>query len=60
MKNLFYAVGALLLSASSSFAALTLPTAMAVTDVEELAGLVIAGLAIMWGIRKVIKTVNRS
>jgi hypothetical protein len=31
-----------------------------VTTVETLAGIVLVGLAAMWAIRKLIKTVNRS
>ncbi|MDY0186176.1 MAG: hypothetical protein RBR43_09895 [Desulfuromonadaceae bacterium] len=30
------------------------------TDVETIMGLVVVGLAAMWGFRKVIKTMNRS
>lgn len=41
-------------------AAVSLPTSLATGDVETLAGVVIVGLAVLWGIRKLIKTVNKS
>lgn len=59
MKKALMVLGCSLFTAPA-FAAIDLPTAMSVADVETLAGLVIAGLAVMWGIRKVIKTTNRS
>lgn len=57
-KILFGILGAL--CSVNAYAAIDLPATMSVADVETLAGLVIAGLAVMWGIRKVIKTTNRS
>jgi hypothetical protein len=61
MKNLVYGIfAALFIFVSNASAELTLPTALDVGDVETVAGLVIAGLAVMWGIRKVIKLTNRS
>lgn len=60
MKKLLYGVLGIIGASGAAHAALTLPSDMSVTSVETLAGLVIAGLAVMWGIRKVIKTVNRS
>jgi len=60
-KRVAAAAGAVALSAGSSFAAVdltgvTLDTATPTT----LAGTIVGGLAVMWGIRKVIKTINRS
>ena len=61
-KAMLPAVGAaVLVGASNASAALdwtgiTLDT----TDVDTVMGLVIVGLAAMWGFRKVIKTMNRS
>ena len=48
------------LQTSAAYAAVTLPTALPVTDVETLAGLALVGLGVMWSIRKIIKTINRS
>lgn len=59
-KALAGVIGTVGLLASNAHAAITLPTALSVADVETLAGLVIAGLAVMWAIRKVIKITNRS
>jgi len=55
------ALGAVFLGASNASAALdwtgvTLNT----TDVDTVMGLVIVGLATLWGLRKVVKTMNRS
>lgn len=62
MKKIFALVGAGIASLAgvSAHAALDLPTALSVADVETMAGLVVGGLAVMWGIRKVIKLTNRS
>jgi hypothetical protein len=49
-----------ILSASVAQAAVTLPVELPVTDVESLAGLALVGLGVMWSIRKIIKTINRS
>lgn len=49
-----------MLLAMPAHAAVTLPTALDVADVETMAGLAVAGLAVIWGIRKIIKIVNRS
>jgi len=45
---------------SQAQAAITLPTEFDVGDVETLAGLILTGLVVMWGVRKIIKTTNRS
>lgn len=55
------AIAAVLTGASNASAALdwtgvTLNT----TDVDTVMGLVIVGLATLWGLRKVVKTMNRS
>jgi len=45
----------------SAFAALDLVGVTVNTaDVETIMGIVIVGLAVLWGFRKVIKTTNRS
>lgn len=46
--------------AVDSYAAVNLPTSVNITDVETMVGVVLTGLAVMWGVRKLIKTVNRS
>ena len=51
---------AVALKATVVDAAVTLPVALPVTDVETLAGLALVGLGVMWSIRKIIKTINRS
>ena len=61
---LFAAIAATFLSASQSFAAM-LPADLTLngfdlSEVETLVGLVITGLVVMWGARKIIKTINRS
>ncbi len=65
MKKIFGMVGvvsALVAGLSTSafaaldFTGITLNTA----DVETVMGLVIPGLAALWGFRKVVKTMNRS
>jgi len=53
-----------IVSAQNSFATL-IPADLTtngfdMTDVESLVGLVITGLVVMWGARKIIKTINRS
>lgn len=58
-RKVFCTVSGVLL-ATPAFAAVTLPTAISVTDVESLAGLVLTALAVIWGIRKLIKLTNRS
>ena len=55
------ALASVLIGASNASAALdwtgvTLNT----TDVDTVMGLVIVGLATLWGLRKVVKTMNRS
>lgn len=67
MKNLyasFYGIAALLVSsaAMAQETGITLPTAdkFAGADVKTLVGLVLGGLAVIWGARKLIKTTNRS
>jgi len=60
MKKLFYgAMGVLLTSPAYAAVDLTGYTVDTAT-VETLAGIVLAGLGIMWGIRKLVKTINRS
>jgi len=63
-KKIFGAIGMIMASASASLAAY-LPTDLVtngfdMTEVETLVGLVITGLVVIWGARKVIKTINRS
>lgn len=65
MKKLFTAVAAsgvgLLASASASFAALDLTgVTLDTTDVEAIMLVVIPALAVLWGFRKIVKTMNRS
>ena len=65
MKNLkkkaAAAAGLALCTASQSFAAVDLTGFdVDVTQVEAVTAIVIVGLGVMWGIRKLIKTVNRS
>lgn len=52
--------GCAVLTASAANAAVTLPLDLPVADVETLAGLALVGLGVMWSIRKIIKTINRS
>jgi len=65
MKKLFarcsVLAGLLALAAGNAFAAIDL-TGMTINtaDVESVVELVLPGLLIMWGIRKLIKTTNRS
>lgn len=50
-----------ILFAASANAAVTLPTAVGgLADVETWAGTILAALAAMWGIRKLVKLTNRS
>lgn len=61
MKKLLFALFALMATAGQSFAAVDLTGfAVDVTQVEAVTAIVIVGLGVMWGIRKLIKTVNRS
>jgi LPXTG-motif cell wall-anchored protein len=62
MKRVAMAVGGTLASAGSALAegTLTLPTTVNTGDVYTLAGIVVAGLAGFWGLRKVVKFINRS
>lgn len=49
------------LVAGNSFAALDFTgVTVNTTDVEAVMGIVIPGLAALWGFRKVVKTINRS
>ena len=57
--SMLSAVGAVAVSAPA-FAAITLPTELPMTDFETLMGLVLGGLATMWVVRKLIKSINRS
>jgi hypothetical protein len=63
MKNFFaslFAVGSAFV-ASSAFAAVDLTGyTVDTTTPETLAGIVLSGLAVMWGIRKLVKLINRS
>lgn len=49
-----------LLGSAPAYAAIDLPETIAVTDVETLAGVVLAALAAIWIVRKLIKLTNRS
>jgi hypothetical protein len=62
MKKLIYGFcGALSLMASNVYAAVDLTGfTVDVVSVETMAGIVLTGLASLWGIRKLIKTINRS
>jgi len=62
MKKLFVGIGVAVVGfASNCFAAVDLTgITLDTTTPETLAATILAGLAVMWGIRKVIKTVNRS
>jgi hypothetical protein len=55
--------GALLIGATNASAldfTTILPSGLSTGDVDSVMGLIIVGLAAMWGFRKVIKTMNRS
>lgn len=39
---------------------ITLPTAVNTDDVGTLGGVILTGLALIWGLRKLVKTINRS
>jgi len=61
MKKLFALFALLLTVPVSAFAAVDLTNfAVDVTAVESVVAIIIVGLGTMWGIRKLIKTVNRS
>lgn len=64
MQKIKLALSALflvLLAAGQSFSAVDLTGfSVDVTQVEAVTAIVIVGLGVMWGIRKLIKTVNRS
>lgn len=60
MKKLLGALGAVVATCGSAAAAIDLPETIAVTDVETLAGVVLAALAAIWIVRKLIKLTNRS
>jgi hypothetical protein len=60
LRNLMLA-GTFALLPASAFAAVDLTGFdVDVTAVEAVVAIVIVGLGVMWGIRKLIKTVNRS
>ena len=60
-KKITLASAGLVAAATPSFAAVDLTAfAVDVTQVEAVVSIVIVGLGVMWGIRKLIKTVNRS
>ena len=61
LKKMSALLFSLCLFASSAFAAVDLTGfSVDVTQVEAVVAIVIVGLGVMWGIRKLIKTVNRS
>ena len=63
VRSLFLALLALLVTASSAMAEAGSYVAGVEVDSDSalaLAGIVVAGLATMWGVRKVIKLINRS
>ena len=61
LKKLSLFTTGMLAVASTSFAAVDLTNfSVDVTQVEAVVAIVIVGLGVMWGIRKLIKTVNRS
>lgn len=61
VKRIAMGVGLGGLLASAASAAITLPSAVGgLADVEEWAGVILAALAAMWGIRKLVKLTNRS
>ncbi len=61
LKKIAAAGGFVLAGASSSFAAVDLTGFVVdITQVEAVTAIIIVGLGVMWGIRKLIKTVNRS
>jgi hypothetical protein len=58
---LMAAMAACFVSAGSAMAAVDLTGyTVDTTTPETLAGIVLAGLGVMWGIRKLIKLINRS
>lgn len=61
-KHLLGILAAVFVISSQAHAAITLPAASAFAnaDVETLVGSILAGLAVMWGARKLIKTTNKS
>lgn len=61
VKRVVVGAGALAATAGNAMAAVDLTgVTVDTTTVETAAGIVIAGLATMWGIRKLIKLFNRS
>ena len=55
------AVAAVFVAASNASAAIDwLGITLDTTDVDTVMGLIVVGLATLWGFRKVIKTMNRS
>lgn len=61
MRKLTALFGLMLALPASAFAAVDLTGfSVDVTQVESVVAIVIVGLGVMWGIRKLIKTVNRS
>jgi len=60
-KSISTALALCLAFAANAFAAVDLTGfSVDVTQVEAVTAIVIVGLGVMWGIRKLIKTVNRS
>ena len=53
-------LGVAVAAVTNASAAITLPTSIAITDMETYAGVILAALAGMWIIRKLIKTTNKS
>lgn len=61
MKIFALLLSALCMFVTNAFAAVDLTGfSVDVTQVEAVVAIVIVGLGVMWGIRKLIKTVNRS
>lgn len=61
IKSLGYLFTLLMVCVGNAFAAVDLTGVTPdVTSVEALAATVLAGLGVIWGIRKLIKTINRS
>lgn len=60
--KLFGVAGALLtgLICAPAYAAVTLPTDLGEAQVEAYAAIILAALAVLWIVRKLIKTTNRS
>lgn len=61
MKKIFLAVFGVIAMAQSAFCAVDLTgVTVDTTTPETLAATILTGLGVLWGIRKLIKTINRS